>query len=378
MQGARLQGWMLLVLAVPLVAAAGSVYMNTAGGPGEGGEAPVVMWSGDDEAPVLAGGHSYLGVDIDDVTAERVGPLKLKEERGVEVTLVDQDAPAGKAGLKPHDVILELNGARVESAETLRRMIRETPPGRTVKLGISRDGQPMTLSATLAQRSKYVSLMPKIKVPRTPRPPMIPKFDVVVRTSSSRNGVVVENLTHQLGEFFGVKDGKGVLVRSVEKGSPAEAAGIRAGDVIVRVESESIGDTGDWRSAMRKKSGKVALGIVRDKREQTLSLNLPESKDDDSSYFFEVPEFDWSDFEKDMEEMKIEIDRLRPQMERARQEASTSMRRERENLRRELDRMRPELERAHREVGENVRREMDRLRQELQRMQNRKQFTGEI
>ena len=61
------------------------------------------------------GTGSYLGVDISDVTSERLAALKLKDERGVEVTMVDQDAPAGKAGLKEHDVILTMNGTNVES-----------------------------------------------------------------------------------------------------------------------------------------------------------------------------------------------------------------------------------------------------------------------
>src|SRR2546426_8434454 len=100
------------------------------------------------------GTGSYLGVDISDVTSERLAALKLKDERGVEVTMVDQDAPAGKAGLKEHDVILEYNGAKVESDEQLRRMIRETPPGRKVTLGISRDGTPMTINVELGDRGK--------------------------------------------------------------------------------------------------------------------------------------------------------------------------------------------------------------------------------
>src|SRR5208282_1817078 len=70
-------------------------------------------------------GSSYLGVDIADVSPERLGELKLKEEHGAEVTMVDQDAPAGKAGLHEHDVILSLNGTAVESAAQLRRMIKE-------------------------------------------------------------------------------------------------------------------------------------------------------------------------------------------------------------------------------------------------------------
>src|SRR5258708_5103029 len=106
---------------------------------------------------VVSGGHSYLGVDIQDVSSERVSALKLKEERGVEVTMVDQDAPAGKAGMKEHDVILDFNGTRVESEEQLRRMIRETPAGRTVTLGISRDGSPMNIQVQLGDHAKVAA-----------------------------------------------------------------------------------------------------------------------------------------------------------------------------------------------------------------------------
>src|SRR5436190_19968709 len=100
---------------------------------------------------------AYLGIDTQDITSDRVAPLKLKEERGVEVIMVDQDAPAGKAGIKEHDVILEFNGARVEGEEELKRLIHETPAGRKVTLGISRDGQSMQLPVTLGERSKATS-----------------------------------------------------------------------------------------------------------------------------------------------------------------------------------------------------------------------------
>ncbi|MFY9979132.1 MAG: PDZ domain-containing protein, partial [Candidatus Sulfotelmatobacter sp.] len=100
-----------------------------------------------------SGTTSYLGVDIADITSDRVAALKLKQEQGVEVTMVDQDAPAGKAGIKDHDVILSMNGTEVESKSQLQRMIHETPPGRMVTLVLSRDGQPMTIKLQLADRS---------------------------------------------------------------------------------------------------------------------------------------------------------------------------------------------------------------------------------
>src|SRR5260370_2310880 len=93
------------------------------------------------------GGGSYMGVDARDVTADRLSALHLKEEHGVEVTMVDQDAPAGKAGVKEHDVILTINNQGVESVEQLRRMIHEIPAGRTVLIRISRDRQPSPLKA---------------------------------------------------------------------------------------------------------------------------------------------------------------------------------------------------------------------------------------
>src|ERR1700719_1176308 len=96
--------------------------------------------------------NSYLGVDIANITSDRLGVLKLKEEQGVEVTMVDQDAPAGKAGIKEHDVILTMNGTVVESKSQLQRMIHETPAGRVVSLGLSRDGQPVTIKVQLADR----------------------------------------------------------------------------------------------------------------------------------------------------------------------------------------------------------------------------------
>ena len=252
-------------------------------------------WSYDAEE---GGGSSYLGVDIADVSPERLGELKLKEEHGAEVTMVDQDAPAGKAGLHEHDVIVSLNGTAVESAAQLRRMIRETPPGRVVSLGISRDGQPLTIKVQLADRHKSMTWEPNVKVdiPKIEIPPM--DFDlpvsVVVVHSSMRSGLMVENLSPQLGEFFGVKSGKGVLVRSVEKGSRGEKAGFRAGDVVIKVNNQPVHDSSDFTHALRSSSGGAAsVTVVREKKEQTLTLTLPEKKDSGSlqEESFECPEF---------------------------------------------------------------------------------------
>lgn len=232
------------------------------------------------------GGGSYLGVDTQNVTPEMVGPLHLKEESGVEVTMVDQDAPAGKAGLKEHDVILSINDEKIESEEQLRRVIHEIPAGRTVTIGISRDGQSMTLKAQLAERDMDHSFnfnTPVMNIPAIHIPPInMPQIDipsVVVIHSPRSSGIMVENLTPQLGDYFGVKSGNGVLIRSVEKGSRAAEAGFRAGDVIVKVNGSSISDCSDFSRVLRDRQGtKATVVVIREHREQTLTLTLPEPR----------------------------------------------------------------------------------------------------
>lgn len=266
---------------------------------------------------------SYLGVEVTDVDSDRLADLKLKEETGVEVLGVDQDAPAGKAGIKEHDVILAVNGTKIESEEQLRRTIRETPPGRTVDVLISRNGNQMTFKPTLAARSQMTAVWvaPRVEVPEihvephiAPMPPMtftesFDTPDIRVYTNIHSVGALVENLTPQLRDFFGVKKGAGILVRSVEQGSPAGVAGLKAGDVIVRVGEEMINDSGDWRRAMRNKSGNVTLGIVREKREQNLTVKLPERRQTGDLWRDEDFDFDY-DFAPAMqtlrEKMKVQ------------------------------------------------------------------------
>ncbi len=324
-----------------------------------------VGFSGDEEST-----GAYLGVDITDVTTERLSALKLKDERGVEVTMVDQDAPAGKAGLKEHDVILTMNASNVESGAQLRRMIRETPPGRLVTFGVSRDGQPLTIKVQLADRRKSVAWAPRGKdfkfvVPPVPPMPPMPDFDVpvsvVVVHSSMRSGLMVENITPQLGEFFGVKSGRGVLIRSVEKGSRAEKSGFRAGDIIVRVNDQAVQDTSDFSHALRSgSSNTVTVGIIRDKKEQNLTLSLPDRKDSggliDESY--EVPDIE-AETQIDLSEVGDEIAKMEPQMQFAIQESREA-----------FEEVKPEIEKAEREAREEVQRQKPQIEKAIREAQS--------
>ncbi len=327
------------------------------------------------------GGSSYLGVDTRDVTPDRLATLHLKDERGVEVTMVDQDAPAGKAGLKEQDVILTLNGSDVQSVEQLRRMIRETPPGRTVTLGISRGGQPMTIKVELGDRKKNYSYTVgpngkdfKFSMPVMPTMPVMPDMDlpvsIVVVHSSMRSGLMVENLTPQLGDFFGTKNGEGVLVRSVEKGSRADKAGFRAGDVIVKINGEPIHDSGDFSHALRsRKDNTASVSVIRDKKEQTITITLPERKQSDlfrESLDIEMPEIDaetreeWSQLESQMAHLKPEMEEainreLKPEIERQTREA----RRRAQELARQMRDVQREWRDQQREIERDLRDEFE-------------------
>ncbi len=318
---------------------------------------------------------SYMGIDMQEVTHDRVAALKLKEERGAEITMVDHDAPAGQAGLKEHDVILEFNGTKVQGTEQLRRLIHETPPGRTVQLLISRDGQPMSISLTLADKKAYFAQYPKkleaheahemppmpAMPPMPPMPPM-PSIDVGVHGGSGY-GLVVDNLTPQLGEYFGVKNGEGVLVKSVEEGTPGKAAGFRAGDVIVRVNNQKVADRGDWRSAIRaNRASKLTVGIVRDRREQSLTISLPESSRNHSSLHVPSAVVDL-DLDLDLDQLRTELAELRPELERARIMAL-------EEGRKAMDVNADEIRRAVDEAKKQLDREMKRWQNELEKAQN--------
>jgi len=307
---------------------------------------------------------SYMGIDIQEVTHDRVAALKLKEERGAEITMVDHDSPAGQAGLKEHDVILEFNGSKVQGTEELRRLIHETPPGRTVQLLISRDGQSMNLSLTLADKKEYFAgkhephEMPPM-IPAMPTIPAMPALDLNIRTGSSY-GLLVDNLTPQLGEYFGVKNGEGVLVKSVEEGTPGKTAGFKAGDVIVRVNNQKVADRGDWRSAIRaNRANKLTVGIVRDRREQNLTISLPEASRNHSSLRV-LPAVVDLDLDLDMEQLRAEFAQLRPELEHARIMAL-------EEGRQALELNADEIRRAMDEAKKQLDREMKRWQKQLEK-----------
>lgn len=229
-----------------------------------------------------ASGTSYLGVGLGEIDTDRAKALNLKEERGAEITSVEPDSPAEKGGLKRGDVVLEFNGVRIEGTEQFARMVRETPSGRQVKLLISRGGSTLTVTPTVGSRKSRMLYdrgtgrrwdipMPDIQV----HIPDVPRAFMSWRSSTL--GVEAESLEGALAEYFGVKEG--VLVRSVVKGSPAEKAGLKAGDVITRVDSTKVATPREISSAIRSLRGKsFPVTVMRDRKETKVTVALEDER----------------------------------------------------------------------------------------------------
>jgi S1-C subfamily serine protease len=242
---------------------------------------------------LLHSSQGYLGVDLKDVGSD-ADQLKLKDGHGVEVVAVDHDAPAAKAGLKIHDVILEMNGQRIGGCDQMRRMLRKQPPGRTVKFVISRDGTTMAVTLKLADRVLLAqqAWSQHFSVPKPDEPEEAAGGENFTSGSSGGShflGTLIPNSLYvgadvnpvrtQLADYFGVTSGTGLLVENVDSQSPAARAGLRAGDVILKVNNASMTSRGDWQKAIHSNRGKlVQVTIMRNKREQTLTMSAGQPK----------------------------------------------------------------------------------------------------
>ncbi len=228
--------------------------------------------------------RSYLGIGVAEITSERAKALGLKEERGAEVTSVAENSPAAKAGLKTGDVVLEYNGTAVQGTEQLTRLVQETPAGRAVKIVVWRNGGNQTLTATVGDASRRVANLygfsqpwpsPQIAAPRI----VIPDVPQMQMTWQSRMlGILGESLGEypQLGDYFGAKEG--VLVKSVTANSAAEKAGMKAGDVIVRIDDSKITDTEGIRRALaRDNKNTFTVTVVRNHKEMPLTVTVEDN-----------------------------------------------------------------------------------------------------
>lgn len=202
--------------------------------------------------------RGYLGIGAQDVTADIAESMGLANDEGALVSSVNKDGPAQKAGFQPGDVIVELNGKKVESLNKLLLMLGRSKVGAQVPVQILRDGKPKTLRVTLAER---------------------PGQDVMAEAASQRSnkgqsapstilGMELNTLTKEETEKLGLKDNtEGVLITRLKSGSDAARKGLVPGDVIDQADNKPVASVADLEAQIKQvvdsNRGKVLIRIYR-------------------------------------------------------------------------------------------------------------------
>ncbi len=294
-----------------------------------------------------------LGVRVSDIPSEEARELKLPGDYGAKVMEVEKDSPAEKAGLKENDVILEFDGERVRSAAQLRRLIAETPPGRPVTLEVSRADQTLKLNAKLEAREEPF-VAPRVEVPKIEIPEVhIPNFNFEFFPRRPRLGISADDLTAQLAGYFGVKQGKGVLVREVMPRTPAEKAGLKAGDCIVRVGSSEVGSVEELERALAdstREKQEVAISIMRDRHEQTLNVTVERPLDFKPRRIAEEYELFGNDREALNQLNSAEFQEQAKELQKLQKELEKEIEPLTQEQRLELDKLQPEMDKVQREL----------------------------
>jgi len=239
---------------------------------------------------VFGGSGSRIGVSIEDVDPS---DIKAGQAGGVRIEEVTDESPAAKAGLRRGDVVVEFDGERVRSARQFTRLVQETVAGRKVQVAILRDGQRSTLTVEPTDQAaprlfdedgvRVLEDFGRFRVtprPSAPYPPTraFPDIESFVWRANNVLGITVDDLSPQLADYFGTKDG--VLVTSVTENSAAAKAGLKAGDVITMFNGSIVSNPSDLRRrTQRLENGEeFTIGIVRDRKSQTLKGKFESSR----------------------------------------------------------------------------------------------------
>ena len=197
--------------------------------------------------------RGWLGVGIQEVTADLAAKFGIRENDGVLVNDVFENEPAARAGLKPGDIIAKVDGRRVETPAGLSRAVAGLTPGTKIELDVIRSGERRTVIVDLGERKEDAV------VAAIPSPPPQPEIKL---------GLSVQDLTQELADKFKIKDQKGVLVNKVDPGSVAQEQGLREGDLIKEVNRQAVASAEEFKSAVAqaKKGESVLLRVIRENR----------------------------------------------------------------------------------------------------------------
>ncbi|MBI5904697.1 MAG: DegQ family serine endoprotease [Deltaproteobacteria bacterium] len=226
------------------------VGINTAiiqGGQGIGFATPIqlakaVLGQLKDKGKVTRG---WLGVYIQRISPEVAENLGLKDRRGALVSDVTADGPAEKAGIRSGDVILSFHGKDVKDEHELPALVAATRPGTKVDIRIVRDGKEMNVPVTISEMEGE------------------PGKRAGGADLSKGLGLTVQDITPEIAQRFEIENAKGVIVTTVEGGSPADDAGFQEGDIVRQINRQPVRNTAEFGKLMKKhKSDKSVLFLV--------------------------------------------------------------------------------------------------------------------
>ncbi|HLA68380.1 MAG TPA: PDZ domain-containing protein [Bacteroidota bacterium] len=214
----------------------------------------------------------WLGVSIQDVTEGLMKDKDLKDRDGAYVSEVVEDSPADSAGIKEGDVITEFNGRMIYDASDLSKAVGRTKPGTKATVVLMRKGEKKNLAVVIQKQPRRRGFATFFgQAPRV----------AIFHSAGRMLGLTLMELNEQLAEYFGARKDQGVLVQEVEKGSTGEKAGVKAGDVLMRIGTRSIEDLNDVSRAIDKydEGEKVEIEVLRKGAKKTMTVEIEEPED---------------------------------------------------------------------------------------------------
>jgi S1-C subfamily serine protease len=292
--------------------------------------------------------RTYLGIRMQRVEGDLADALSIDEDSGVLIGQVVDDSPAAKAGLKEGDVILKVDGQEMGTPEALGELIRSKSVDEKINVQFLRSGKTRTVTVTLADAPENFR-EERSRTSRRNVPEELEAFEIEEGESGWSHGylgVMTQPLSEDLGEYFGVRDGEGALVSEVVDSSPAARLGLRAGDVITKLDGNDINGPGDLLRAMRdiEEEKEIEVTWIRDKkvREGSVQVEVRDAA---------RPGREGRRFEG-RREFPRRMDRFTPQSPLFRGD-SNKMQAELEALRNEIQELRLEMQRMKEDLRRN-------------------------
>ncbi|MGE5342034.1 MAG: S1C family serine protease [Candidatus Omnitrophota bacterium] len=309
--------------------------------------------------------QGFLGIATQSLTSED------KREAGVtfgiQVVKVTKGEAADKSGIKKYDVIQYFNDEKIRDPEDLVEAVRACKPGSTVKVKLFRDGKEKEMNVTVGTYKEEDEMEGEDEDERNmsrDRRSMMRDRDMMMRDrdmmgqgmmmgdGSPYLGVSLQDMNKDMAEYFGVKENEGALILSVDEDSPAQDAGFKSGDVIVKVDGRAISKSRDVvRAISRMERGdKVDIDIIRHHKKMTLKAKLERRRGSGNLNFFRRFGDNFENFQipfmgADAKVLRFNSDELRdPAMQQ----------RIRERISREMKRLKPELEKMKKEIKKDV------------------------